>query len=69
MDHSFTDERKQIVEAAREFAINEFSKLARECDREEKFPMEIWKKASELGFLIPRLCLGMHELEAPPYMR
>jgi acyl-CoA dehydrogenase len=49
MDHSFTDERKQIVEAAREFAINEFSKLARECDREEKFPMEIWKKASELG--------------------
>ena len=50
MDYSFTDEQKQIVEAARKFAINEFPKVARECDREEKFPMEIWKKAGELGF-------------------
>jgi acyl-CoA dehydrogenase len=51
MDYSFTDEQKQIVEAARKFAINEFPKVARECDREEKFPMEIWKKAGELGFM------------------
>jgi acyl-CoA dehydrogenase len=51
MDYSFTDEQKQIVEAARKFAINEFPKIARECDREEKFPMEIWKKAGELGFM------------------
>jgi acyl-CoA dehydrogenase len=51
MDYSFTDEQKQIVEAARKFAINEFPKVARECDREEKYPMEIWKKAGELGFM------------------
>ncbi len=50
MDYSFTDKQKQIVEAARKFAINEFPKVARECDREEKFPMEIWEKAGELGF-------------------
>ncbi|MGO9120306.1 MAG: hypothetical protein ACLQPD_22165 [Desulfomonilaceae bacterium] len=30
MDYSLTDEQKQIVEAAREFPINESPKLARE---------------------------------------
>ena len=40
MDYSFTDEQKQIVEAARKFASNEFPKVARECDREERFPMD-----------------------------
>jgi alkylation response protein AidB-like acyl-CoA dehydrogenase len=51
MDYSLSDEQKQIVEAARKFALNEFPKVARECDREEKFPTEIWKKAGELGFM------------------
>ncbi len=50
MDYPFTDEQKQIVEAARKFAINEFPKVARECDREEKFPTEVWEKAADLGF-------------------
>jgi hypothetical protein len=30
MDYSFTDEQKQIVEAARKFALKEFPKIARE---------------------------------------
>lgn len=51
MDYSLSDEQKQIVETARKFALNEFPKVARECDREEKFPTEIWKKAGELGFM------------------
>ncbi len=38
-------------EAAREFAEKEFTpELARECDREEKFPWELWKKCAKLGF-------------------
>ena len=51
MDYSLTDDQKQIVQAARKFALNEFPRVARECDREEKFPMEIWQKAGELGFM------------------
>lgn len=51
MDYSLTDEQKQIVEAARKFARNEFPRIARECDREEKFPREVWQKAGELGFM------------------
>lgn len=51
MDYSLTDEQKQIVDAARKFARNEFPPIARECDREEKFPKEVWAKAGALGFM------------------
>jgi acyl-CoA dehydrogenase len=51
VDYSFTDEQKQIVDAARKFARKEFPPVARECDREEKFPRDIWAKAGELGFM------------------
>ncbi len=46
-----TDEQKAIKEAAREFAEKEFPIYAEECDREEKFPFELWKKAAKLGFI------------------
>jgi len=51
MDFTFTDDQKQIVEAARKFARNEFPKVARECDREEKFPHDVWAQAGQLGFM------------------
>lgn len=51
MDFTFTDEQQQIVETARKFARNEFPKVARECDREEKFPREVWEAAGQLGFM------------------
>ncbi|MEJ2718859.1 MAG: acyl-CoA dehydrogenase family protein [Deltaproteobacteria bacterium] len=51
MDYSLTDDQIHIVEAARKFARNEFPKVARECDREERFPREIWEAAGELGFM------------------
>ncbi|RLI78409.1 acyl-CoA dehydrogenase [Archaeoglobales archaeon] len=51
VDYILTDEQKAIKEAAREFAEKEFPKYAEECDREEKFPFELWKKAAELGFI------------------
>ena len=51
MDYTLNDEQKQIVEAARKFASNEFPKVALQCDREEKFPKEVWQKAGELGFM------------------
>ncbi len=52
MNFELTEEQKDIKNAAREFAVNEFTKeRAEEYDREEKFPFELWKKACELGFI------------------
>lgn len=62
MDLTLTAEQKKIVEAAKKFARSEFPKVARECDREEKYPLEIYKKAAELGFMgifIPRQYNGL----------
>jgi alkylation response protein AidB-like acyl-CoA dehydrogenase len=46
-----TPEQRDIKQAAREFAEKEFTDIARELDREERHPMELCKKAAELGFL------------------
>ncbi|NIS67729.1 MAG: acyl-CoA dehydrogenase [Proteobacteria bacterium] len=51
MDFELTDEQKDIIKAAREFAEGEFPDLAQECDRTEAFPRALWKKACELGFV------------------
>lgn len=51
MDFELTDEQKDIQRAAREFAEKMFPEVAEECDLNETFPMELWKKACELGFV------------------
>jgi alkylation response protein AidB-like acyl-CoA dehydrogenase len=51
MDFELTDEQKDIQKAAREFAEKMFPEVAEECDLNETFPMELWKKACELGFV------------------
>lgn len=50
MNFDLTDEQKDIIRAAREFAEKEFPNVAQECDRKEEVPMYLWKKACELGF-------------------
>jgi len=51
LDFSLTDEQRDIKNAAREFAENEFPPIAEEFDEKEIFPREVWKKACELGFV------------------
>ena len=51
MDFELTNRQKQICRAAREFAEGEFPGIAREYDRREEFPRDLWKKACELGFV------------------
>lgn len=51
MDFSLSKEQRDIVKAAKEFALGEFPDRAIEFDREEKFDLDIWKKACELGFI------------------
>jgi len=51
MDFELSDEQRDIQRAAREFAEGEFPEIAREYDRKEEFPREVWKKACQLGFI------------------
>lgn len=51
MDFELTDEQKDIQKAAREFAEKTFPEVAEECDLNETFPKELWKKACDLGFV------------------
>ena len=45
-----TAEQRDIRQAAREFAEGEFPKYARDADRDETCPRELYDKAADLGF-------------------
>jgi alkylation response protein AidB-like acyl-CoA dehydrogenase len=52
MDFQLTAEQRDIQAAAGEFALGEFEPdMAMEYDANQQFPVSIWKKACELGFL------------------
>jgi alkylation response protein AidB-like acyl-CoA dehydrogenase len=52
MEFKLNKEQEAIQNAAREFAKGEFDKeIALEHERNHTFPLEIWKKACELGFM------------------
>ncbi len=51
MNFSLTKEQQDIIKAARKFALGEFTDRAMEFDREEKFDLDLWRKACELGFV------------------
>lgn len=51
MDFKLSKEQRDIVKAAKKFALGEFPERALEFDREETFDPELWKKACELGFV------------------
>lgn len=51
MDFELTEEQKLLQNTAYKFAQNEFAPMAREYDREEKYPREIWQKACETGLV------------------
>ena len=77
MNFEFTEEQEEIRMAVREFAEKEFTpELARECDEKEEFPMELYKRAAELGLIglhfeeefggqgygLTELCISIEEL-------
>jgi len=51
MDFTLSKEQRDIMRAARKFALGEFPDRALEFDREETFDLELWRKACELGFV------------------
>lgn len=51
MDFAWTEEQLQIRKTVREFAQKEIAPHVQKYDQEERFPVEIVRKASELGFM------------------
>jgi acyl-CoA dehydrogenase len=51
LNFQLTKEQRDIRQAAREFAEGEIRAIAREYDQREEFPMDLWKKACDLGFV------------------
>ena len=51
MDFQLSKEQQDIQKAAREFALGEFSDVAREYDINQTVPMEIIRKAKDLGLV------------------
>ncbi|MBT8216711.1 MAG: acyl-CoA dehydrogenase family protein [Acidimicrobiia bacterium] len=50
-DFGFTPEQLAVQELAREFAAKEVDPIVEETDEAQRFPVELFKKAGELGFL------------------
>lgn len=51
MDFSLTEDQRAVQEAAREFAHGEVDPIVDETDESQTFPMDVIRKAGELGFL------------------
>ncbi len=51
MDFELTDEQTLMQSMAYKFAQKEFEPIAQECDRQEKYPRDIFKKACQTGLV------------------
>ena len=51
VDFSLNSDQRAVQEAAREFALGEVEPIVEEFDEAQRFPMDVMKKAGELGFL------------------
>ena len=51
MNFELNDEQKLIRHTAREFAREEIQPVAAQCDREARFPMNVFEKAREVGLV------------------
>ena len=51
VDFSLSEEHKALIDAARRFTKEKIIPVAAECDRESRFPMDVFKQAWELGFV------------------
>jgi acyl-CoA dehydrogenase len=68
LDFSLSEEHKALIETARRFARERIIPVAAECDRESRFPRDVFEKAHELGLVNTTIPAdfggsGMGELE------
>jgi len=68
LDFSLSDEQKALLEAARRFARERIAPIAAECDREARFPKDVFVEAHQLGLVNATVSPdyggpGLHELD------
>ena len=68
VDFSMSDEHKALIDTARRFTKERIIPVAAECDRDSKFPMDVFRAAWELGLVNPSVPAeyggpGLGELE------
>jgi acyl-CoA dehydrogenase len=68
LDFSLSDEQKALLEAARRFARERIAPVAAECDREARFPKDVFVAAHELGLVNATVSPdyggpGLHEID------
>ncbi len=51
LDTLLSEEHRMVRETARKFSEKELGPIAEEIDEEERFPMEVYRKAGENGFI------------------
>ncbi|HEX6271978.1 MAG TPA: acyl-CoA dehydrogenase family protein [Polyangiaceae bacterium] len=51
LDFSLSDEQKALIETARRFSRERIATVAAECDRESRFPKDVFVAAHELGLV------------------
>jgi acyl-CoA dehydrogenase len=51
LDFSLSDEQKALIETARRFSRERIAPVAAECDREARFPKDVFVAAHELGLV------------------
>ena len=54
MDFEFSEEQKMLKEAIHEFAQKEIAPLVEEAEKTATFPLQLFPKMGELGYLCPR---------------
>jgi acyl-CoA dehydrogenase len=55
IDFEPTEEQRALIDTARRFAKERIIPIAAECDRDAKFPMEVFRAAHEIGLVNPTL--------------
>lgn len=53
IDFALTEEQENLRQTVRRFTADRITPIAAECDRESKFPKEVYAEACELGIVAP----------------
>ncbi|HTQ03693.1 MAG TPA: acyl-CoA dehydrogenase family protein [Polyangiaceae bacterium] len=68
LDFSLSEEQKALIETARRFSRERIAPVAAECDREARFPRDVFVAAHELGLVNATVApeyggAGLHEMD------
>lgn len=55
LNFALSEDQKALVETARRFTREKIAPVAAECDRDSKFPMDVFKQAWEIGLVNPSI--------------